>query len=105
MGPGCLALGPPALLAMMIWSTLRMVAAAFAAKGIRVNALAPGTVMTDMVMNNTPEAVESMQKAAFMGRGADPDEMVGPALLLCSDAGSFITGQALSPNGGYHMSQ
>ena len=32
--------------------------------------------------------------------GADPDEMVGPALLLCSDAGSFITGQALIADGG-----
>ena len=75
-------------------------AAAFAPSGIRVNALAPGTVMTDMVMNNPPEAVESMQQAAFMRRGADPDEMVGPALLLCSDAGSFITGQALIADGG-----
>lgn len=78
----------------------RSMAAAFAPKGIRVNALAPGTVMTDMVRNNTPEAVESMQQAAFMRRGADPDEMVGPALLLCSDAGSFITGQALIADGG-----
>ncbi|MEM9203553.1 MAG: SDR family oxidoreductase [Actinomycetota bacterium] len=78
----------------------RSMAAAFAGKGIRVNALAPGTVMTDMVMNNPPDAVESMQNAAFMRRGADPDEMVGPALLLCSDAGSFITGQALIADGG-----
>ena len=78
----------------------RSMAAAFAPSGIRVNALAPGTVMTDMVMNNPPEAVESMQQAAFMRRGADPDEMVGPALLLCSDAGSFITGQALIADGG-----
>ena len=78
----------------------RSMAAAFAPSGIRVNALAPGTVMTDMVTNNPPEAVESMQQAAFMRRGADPDEMVGPALLLCSDAGSFITGQALIADGG-----
>ena len=78
----------------------RSMAAAFAPSGIRVNALAPGTVMTDMVMNNPPEAVESMQQAAFRRRGADPDEMVGPALLLCSDAGSFITGQALIADGG-----
>ena len=78
----------------------RSMAAAFAPSGIRVNALAPGTVMTDMVLNNSPEAVESMQNAAFMRRGADPDEMVGPALLLCSDAGSFITGQALIADGG-----
>lgn len=78
----------------------RSMAAAFADRGIRVNALAPGTVMTDMVMNNPPEAVESMQRASFMGRGADADEMVGPALLLCSDAGSFITGQVLIADGG-----
>jgi len=78
----------------------RAMAAAYAPKGIRVNALAPGTVMTDMVLNNTPEAVESMQRAGAMGRGAHPDEMVAPALLLCSDAGSFITGQVLLVDGG-----
>lgn len=78
----------------------RSMAASFASKGIRVNALAPGTVDTDMVRNNTPEAVESMSKAAFMRRAAHPDEMVGPALLLCSDAGSFITGQVIIADGG-----
>jgi len=78
----------------------RSMAASFALKGIRVNALAPGTVDTDMVRNNTPEAVESMSKAAFMRRAAHPDEMVGPALLLCSDAGSFITGQVIIADGG-----
>jgi NAD(P)-dependent dehydrogenase (short-subunit alcohol dehydrogenase family) len=78
----------------------RSMAAVFAEKGIRVNALAPGTVDTDMVRNNTPEAVESMSKAAFMRRAAHIDEMVGPALLLCSDAGSFITGQVLIVDGG-----
>jgi NAD(P)-dependent dehydrogenase (short-subunit alcohol dehydrogenase family) len=78
----------------------RSMAASFAAKGIRVNALAPGTVDTDMVRNNTPEAVASMTKASFMRRAAHPDEMVGPALLLCSDAGSFITGQVIIADGG-----
>ena len=47
-----------------------------------------------------PEAVESMSKAAFMRRAAHADEMVGPALLLCSDAGSFITGQVIIADGG-----
>lgn len=89
------AAGKSALLSMT-----RSMGAAFAEKGIRVNALAPGTVMTDMVMNNTPERVESMQRANYMNRGADPDEMVGPALLLCSDAGSFITGQVVTADGG-----
>jgi NAD(P)-dependent dehydrogenase (short-subunit alcohol dehydrogenase family) len=78
----------------------RAMAAAFAEKGIRVNALAPGTVDTDMVRNNTPEAVESMKKASFMRRAAHPDEMVGPALFLCSDAGSFMTGQVVIADGG-----
>jgi NAD(P)-dependent dehydrogenase (short-subunit alcohol dehydrogenase family) len=78
----------------------RSMAASFAEQGIRVNALAPGTVDTDMVRNNPPEAVESMSKAAFMRRAAHADEMVGPALLLCSDAGSFITGQVIIADGG-----
>jgi NAD(P)-dependent dehydrogenase (short-subunit alcohol dehydrogenase family) len=78
----------------------RSMAAVFAPKGIRVNALAPGTVDTDMVRNNPPEAIESMSNAAFMRRAAHPDEMVGPALLLCSDAGSFMTGQVVIVDGG-----
>ena len=89
------AAGKSALLSMT-----RSMGSAFAAQGIRVNALAPGTVMTDMVLNNTPERIESMERANYMNRGADPDEMVGPALLLCSDAGSFITGQVVTADGG-----
>jgi NAD(P)-dependent dehydrogenase (short-subunit alcohol dehydrogenase family) len=83
-----------------LMSMTRSMAAVFAAKGIRVNALAPGTVDTDMVRNNPPEMVESMKNACFMKRAAHPDEMVGPALLLCSDAGSYITGQVLIVDGG-----
>ena len=78
----------------------RSMAASFAPYGIRVNALAPGTVDTDMVRNNSPEAVASMSNAAFMKRAAHPDEMVGPALLMCSDAGSFLTGQVIIVDGG-----
>ena len=78
----------------------RSMAASFAAKGIRVKALAPGTVDTDMVRNNGPDAAASMARASFMRRAAHPDEMVGPALLLCSDAGSFITGQVIIADGG-----
>lgn len=83
-----------------LMSMTRSMASVFAEHGIRVNALAPGTVDTDMVRANAPEKVESMRKASFMRRAADPDEMVGPALLLCSDAGSFITGQVLIVDGG-----
>ncbi|MGR7003071.1 SDR family oxidoreductase [Yinghuangia aomiensis] len=62
--------------------------------------LAPGTVDTDMVRNNTPDRVESMKKSSPLGRMADADEMVGPALLLASDAGSYITGAVISADGG-----
>ncbi|HXY93456.1 MAG TPA: SDR family oxidoreductase, partial [Acidimicrobiia bacterium] len=81
----------------------RAMAREWAPFGIRVNALAPGTVDTDMVRNNPPEAQESMAKAAPMARAAAADEMVGPALLLVSDAGSFITGEVLAADGGLVM--
>jgi NAD(P)-dependent dehydrogenase (short-subunit alcohol dehydrogenase family) len=83
-----------------LMSMTRSMAAAFAQKGVRVNALAPGTVDTDMVRSNPPEAVESMKNACFMKRAAHPDEMVGPAILMCSDAGSYLTGQVIIVDGG-----
>ena len=81
-------------------SFTRSMGAEFASRGIRVNALAPGTVDTDMVRNNTPEMQEIMARACFMRRAAHPDEMVGPALFLASDAASYVTGQVLIADGG-----
>jgi NAD(P)-dependent dehydrogenase (short-subunit alcohol dehydrogenase family) len=83
-----------------LYSFTRGWAADFAARGIRVNALAPGTVDTDMVRNNPPVVQESMANASFMKRAAHADEMVGPALFLASDASSFMTGQVLIVDGG-----
>lgn len=81
-------------------SATRSAAAELAPKGIRVNAMAPGTVDTDMVRANTAEMQEVMSEIMLLKRMASPDEMVGPALLLTSDAGSFITGQVLLVDGG-----
>jgi NAD(P)-dependent dehydrogenase (short-subunit alcohol dehydrogenase family) len=81
-------------------SFTRSMAGDLARRGIRVNALAPGTTNTDMVRNNPPEVQAGMAAASLLGRMAEPDEMVGPALLLTSDAGSFITGQVLLADGG-----
>jgi NAD(P)-dependent dehydrogenase (short-subunit alcohol dehydrogenase family) len=81
-------------------SYTKSMAAAFAADQIRVNALAPGTVDTDMVRNTGPEAAEFMAKASLMGRSASPFEMVGPAIFLASDASSFITGSVIHVDGG-----
>jgi NAD(P)-dependent dehydrogenase (short-subunit alcohol dehydrogenase family) len=81
-------------------SFTRSMAAEFASQGIRVNALAPGSVDTDMVRGNPPEFIDVMKASALLGRIADPAEMIGPALLLVSDAGSFITGQTIIADGG-----
>jgi NAD(P)-dependent dehydrogenase (short-subunit alcohol dehydrogenase family) len=84
--------------AMMAFT--RAMAADFASRGIRVNALAPGTVDTDMVRANTPEAQQRMADASWQRRAAHADEMVGPAIYLASDASSFMTGQVLIVDGG-----
>jgi NAD(P)-dependent dehydrogenase (short-subunit alcohol dehydrogenase family) len=89
------AAGKAALLAQT-----RSAAAELAPFGVRVNALAPGTVDTDMVRANTSEMQDTMAEIMLLKRMAEPDEMVGPALLLTSDAGSFITGQVLLVDGG-----
>jgi len=81
-------------------SFTRSMAAEFAPAGIRVNALAPGSIDTDMVRKNPPEFIKAMEASSLMQRIAGPDEMVPPALLLVSDAGSFITGQTLIADGG-----
>jgi NAD(P)-dependent dehydrogenase (short-subunit alcohol dehydrogenase family) len=81
-------------------SFTRSMAAGFAADGIRVNAIAPGPVDTDMMRNNPPEVIAAMAGSTLMKRLAGPDEMVGAALLLCSAAGSYITGQVVIVDGG-----
>ncbi|MGX9790214.1 SDR family NAD(P)-dependent oxidoreductase [Mycobacterium sp. MMS18-G62] len=81
-------------------SFTRSMAAGFAPFGIRVNAIAPGPVDTDMMRNNPHEVVDYMAGSTLMKRLGSPDEIVGAALLLTSDAGSYITGQVVIPDGG-----
>ena len=73
-----------------------------APRGITVNCLAPGPFLTELPMS----LLSDRQKKALggrtaFGRWADPDELVGPALLLASDAGSFVTGETLVVDGGF----
>jgi NAD(P)-dependent dehydrogenase (short-subunit alcohol dehydrogenase family) len=70
--------------------------------GITVNCIAPGPFLTDLPAGILSDA----DKKAFadrtaLGRWAHPDELIGPALLLASDAGSYITGQTFVVDGGY----
>jgi NAD(P)-dependent dehydrogenase (short-subunit alcohol dehydrogenase family) len=83
-----------------LMAATRSMAAELAPHAIRVNALSPGTVETDMVLANTPEQQAEMTAIQLMPRMAHPDEMVGPALMLASDAGSFVTGHVVFADGG-----
>jgi NAD(P)-dependent dehydrogenase (short-subunit alcohol dehydrogenase family) len=83
-----------------LMSFTRSMAAEFVQFGIRVNALAPGPVDTYMMAQNPPEVVAGIMGGTLMNRLATVDEMVGPALLLTSDAGSYITGQVIIADGG-----
>ena len=83
----------------------RNMAAEWAPDGIRVNALAPGTVDTDMLRSGGAGTVERVASISQMKRTALPDEMIGPALLLVSDAGSYITGQLVTADGGYAVAR
>jgi NAD(P)-dependent dehydrogenase (short-subunit alcohol dehydrogenase family) len=83
----------------------RDMAAEWAPYEIRVNALAPGTVDTDMVRNTGPEAMARMKEISVMKRIAHANEMIGPALFLVSDAASYVTGQLVVADGGYAVAR
>lgn len=83
-----------------LMSFTRSMAAEFAPSGIRVNAIAPGPVDTDMMRKNPQEAIDAMVGGTLMKRLASVDEMVGAALLLASDAGSYMTGTVIIVDGG-----
>jgi NAD(P)-dependent dehydrogenase (short-subunit alcohol dehydrogenase family) len=80
------------------------VALEYALQGIRVNAVSPGLIQTEMldrsVQTNT-ELMEYFKTTLPMGRIGTPQEVVNAVLWLCSDASSFVTGQSLTVDGGY----
>lgn len=75
-----------------------------AKQNIRINAICPGLVMTEMTVRMSEKDPEYFKSKFLdvvpMGRGASPHEIAAPALFLCSDAASFITGQCLVVDGG-----
>lgn len=69
---------------------------------IRVNAIAPGVIRTKFsyVLWNTPEIHERVVSSAALRRIGEPDELIGSALYLASDASSFTTGATIVVDGG-----
>src|SRR5712671_3836147 len=74
-----------------------------AAKGITVNAIAPGYIDTDMVRAVPPNVLEKIVARIPVGRLGHADEIARTVLFLVSDDGAFITGSTISVNGGQHM--
>jgi NAD(P)-dependent dehydrogenase (short-subunit alcohol dehydrogenase family) len=82
----------------------RALAVEWASAGVRVNAIAPSTFETALVQRNRPEREELYKRllaATPAGRFGQPQEIVGPALFLASDASSMVTGHVLAVDGGY----
>ena len=82
----------------------RSLAREVASRSIRVNAIAPGwidTAMTDPLADVRP----ILEAQTPLGRFGEPDDISWAAVYLASDEAKFVTGQVLSPNGGWYMSQ
>jgi NAD(P)-dependent dehydrogenase (short-subunit alcohol dehydrogenase family) len=74
----------------------------WAARGVRVNAIAPGFFLTDLNRTRlSPERKEEALRRTPMGRFGELDELVGAAIFLASPAASYITGATLRVDGGY----
>jgi NAD(P)-dependent dehydrogenase (short-subunit alcohol dehydrogenase family) len=88
--------------AMVNWTST--MAKEWTSRGVRVNALVPGPVATDMILPRDPakrEAfIDQMAAGTLVGRLAEPDDLVGAVLFLASDASTFMTGRAMFVDGG-----
>ncbi len=74
-----------------------------AAKGITVNAIAPGYIDTEMVRAVPPNVLEKIVARVPVGRLGRADEIARGVLFLVADDAGFVTGSTLSINGGQHM--
>ena len=72
-----------------------------APSGVLVNCIAPGVIDTDMLSPLTSEEIAGLRSETPLGRLGAPEDIAGLVRFLCSDAASFITGQVISPNGGF----
>jgi 3-oxoacyl-[acyl-carrier protein] reductase len=77
----------------------------FGMKGgnVRVNAIAPGYVMTDILKTVPQDLLDKFAAMTMLGRLGQPEEIANVALFLASEEASYITGQVIEPNGGMRL--
>lgn len=81
----------------------KVMAISLAPKGIRVNAIGPGTIATELARNavlGSPAAERTIMSRTPLGRLGEPDEIAKVAVFLAGDDGSYLTGQTVYPDGG-----
>ena len=78
----------------------RVAALDHAADGVRVNAIAPGPILTDNLRRAGPDAQQVVASTVPVGRVGRPEEVAAAAVWLCSDAAAFVTGTTLVVDGG-----
>lgn len=78
----------------------KSVAKELGSRGIRVNAVAPGFIETDMTDAMPESAKEAIKGQITMGRIGTPDDIAGVVAFLASDASSYVTGQTIAVDGG-----
>jgi 3-oxoacyl-[acyl-carrier protein] reductase len=82
---------------------VRSLARECAPRGVRVNAVAPGYIETDMTASLGAEARERLLALTPLGRLGAPGDVAGPVAFLCSPAAGYLTGVVLPVDGGLSM--
>jgi 3-oxoacyl-[acyl-carrier protein] reductase len=75
-------------------------AAALASRGIRVNAVAPGAIETDMLQSMPREMLSALLAMTPLGRVGRPEEIAAVVAFLASDDASYVTGEMIAVGGG-----
>jgi len=82
----------------------RVLASELAARGVRVNAIAPGATRTEETSPAAIAAREASAKLTPMGRVGEPEDIAAVALFLASEAAAWVTGQVIDASGGFGVS-